>query len=198
MLVALFICFIGCLYLFRSYLQQQIHSIALYKIVGLTQTQISGILLSKIVILSLFSWIFAQTISYIAFMFLKQPLSELINMPFEVVITWKAIVVGFIIALLGPVFFLLSHLYSYSRITANNLLQQFDLIRLNIRQKIFLNSPAIVFIILLSIYLAKSYSVGLLFILGMGSSIILLFLMAKLIFLFLRTIQLKKPLPNLH
>ncbi len=186
MLVALIICFIGCNYLFRSYLQGQIYNLALYKLMGISRKGISFILFGKILILSIFSWGFAQLVSFLLFIPLGPSLEKLTKIDFNLSLNTEMILVGLVVALFGPIFFLLSYFYQYSSLPAKKLIVNIDLQEISFLKKVLLFLPSATFIILMSIYISHSYFVGLNFVGAITVSFVILIVFA---FIYLKIVS---------
>lgn len=177
-LVGFFLSMIGSTFLVRSYLNSRVYSIAVLNALGLTFRRSLALYISQLIGLALFAALLSIFVSYLILPIIKNMIGQLAQIQFQVSLTPKSILMGFMVSILGVLFASMPYLISIPRIQTKQLLQESTQIELPLKSLDFLYFiPLLLFFYLLSLFQANSFKVGSLFFISLiGSFIILYFL----------------------
>jgi len=180
-LVGLFLAMIGGAYLFRSYLNIKIRSMAIMNVLGLDFQKAFWLILFQLLVLSLFAALLSFGFSIFFIPFIQKLAGEFVTAKVQANLQVKSLFLILFISFLCTLFLSLPYLKALSRIQTAELLQETVRLNLPIRTSdYFYFFPLILFYFSLCIFLANSYKVGSLFFLTFAVSFGLLFLLVIL------------------
>lgn len=176
-LVALFLAAIGTFFLIRSYFSLKVDQVAILVSLGLSSTQAFLFYLSQVFILALVSSVSAGLMSLLVVPVLGDLLKNLLPFSVNFFIKPETFLLGAVVGILGSVFICLSLIVKFRKTKPQRLLSlQSDLLfsKSDLFKLALFTLPAFGLFLALSVFLANSYKVGMLFtVLFLGSGLFL-------------------------
>lgn len=173
-LIAIFLTAFGCGYLYRSYLSERIREVALYKSLGLKDSQVEGLYCLHVIFLSSIALVPLLALTFILAPQLSYLASELSGTSIDLSLQWRTIVLGIIIALFGGLLSTYPLIRGLRKTNAKSLLSGIRSQSVS-RTELLFYLPLIVLYAALSLYLSRSFQVGGGFLAGVVVSLLLLF-----------------------
>jgi len=181
-LVGLFLAMIGATYLFRSFLNSKIQSIAVLNVLGLDFKKAFWITVLQLIITGFLSALVALALSAAIIPFIQNLVEQLTSSQITAHLQPQSVVIAIFVSIFGILFSSFPYLISMNRIETAELLQESVRLNLPIRLKdYFYFTPLILFFYILSILQSNSFKVGSLFFGCLFGSIFVLYLFAVML-----------------
>ena len=163
-LVALFLSMLGTIYLFRSYLSQNLKQIAIWMSLGLVSSKVQKIYSLQLLILGLVSSVVAILLSLILMPLIVSLVSEFTPFTIEPSLTTRTFVVAILLSVLGVWFVSLPFLQKIKVLKPKKIFQEnvAETQELNFQQVLYF-IPSLILFGVLSIIQANSFKIGFLF-----------------------------------
>lgn len=178
-LVGLFLAMIGATYLFRSFLNSKIQSIAVLNVLGLDFKKAFWITVLQLIMTGFLSALVALCLSVAITPFIQNLVEQFTSSQINAHLQPQSIAIAIVVSIFGILFSSFPYLVSMNRIQTAELLQESVRLNLPVRLKdYFYFMPLILFFYILSILQSNSFKVGSLFFACLFGSIFILYLFA--------------------
>lgn len=164
-LVALFLAAVGTGFLYRNYFNKKINEVAILMTLGLSQFQASLYYLFQLVLLGIMGASLSLVIALFFLPFLRVLTAELLPIDFELILSFKTVLVGFCVGILGSFFICLPFLAQLKNVSPATLIEGNQNYRVaSWFQFLLLSLPGFIVFCILAIWQAQSWKVGLSFV----------------------------------
>ncbi len=192
-LVGVFLAMIGSTYLYRSFLNSRVKSMAILNALGLSLRRSVGIYIVQLLIVAFFSAIVSILLSFLITPLIQMVLENFMSVKVDVLFQPKSALLAFLVSILSVLFSGLPYLVTIQRIQTSLLLQESSLLALPLKRwDFFYFLPLLIVFYLLSLYQAHSFKVGSYFFGGLMGSFILIYGFSLILLMMLRKINVEK------
>lgn len=181
-LVALFLSALGTLYLFRSYLIKKLPSVAVWNALGLSKGKAQSMDLLQLFFLGLASSLVCLILSWAILPVISRILAELTPVSLQLSLSWEVILLALGLGSLGALVICAPFVLPLIRLPTSQLFQESS--QLNLPWKWsdwFWFLPALVLFVGLSLWQARSFQVGGLFLGVFAAVAVVLFLLGQIL-----------------
>lgn len=192
-LVGFFLAMIGSTYLYRSFLNSRVKSVAVMNALGLSFYRALGIYITQLLIAALLSAIISVVFAVLLIPAIQNVVGSLTAIKVEAVFQPSSVALALAVSVLGVIFSCLPYLVSINRIPTSQLLQESSRMVLPLKSWDFIYFTPLVFLFyFLSIFQSNSLKIGSMFFSGLFVSFIVVFGVIHLFLAILRKLRLDK------
>jgi len=184
-LVGFFLAMIGSTYLYRSFLNSRVKSVAVMNSLGLSFPRALGIYIAQLLVGAFISALLSVILASLMIPIIQNVIGSLTTIKVDAVFQFKSVILAIVVSVLGVFFSCLPYLVSINRISTWQLLQESSRMSLPLRSWDFIFFiPLLILFYFLSVFQSNSIKIGSMFFIGLLSSFLIVMVMSYF-FLFL-------------